>query len=481
MDSPALDQTDRLFFERSYLGKDKNGQKRSAADITHSLKRLTEFLRKDSGKRTVVLLDEYDVPLENACTNGYGRKMGNVIGPLLQNVLKTNSENLQFAVVTGCLRPAKEEIWSGLNHPEVNTVLSIREGDAIGFTEEETRKLLQDSGVGEHCQQVREWYEGYRFGNTVIYNPWSVIKFIEDKKVSPDAPPLTYWGSTGSNVIIQELAEKADQDTKELIDRAMQGEEISFPVQESIAYDKLFEKPENVLNVLLTAGYLTAVHFDGTAVRVRIPNKEVHEIFRNQIRDWFAQAVKTFDVHSLYAAMEQWDTAQMEVILTEEFLSVMNYHDSAEAFYHGVLLTLMQLNQEYLCVSNRESGTGRFDIMAKQRSRWNLGFVLEVKISGMPGELLSDAREGAKQITEKEYVKELLREGYRTVKTYSLAFCEKRCRVIQGGNHPGKCQANDVLIAVNRQSRTSCRLRGISFADGCVSGTKRSGTVPDME
>lgn len=432
LDSQALDQTDRLFFERIYLGKDKNGQKRSVVDITNSLKRLTEFLRKDSGKRTVVLLDEYDVPLENAYTNGYYRKMVNVIGPLMQNVLKTNSENLQFAVVTGCLRIAKEGIYTGLNNPEVNTVLSIREGDAVGFTEKETRKLLQDSGVGEHYQQAREWYDGYRFGNTVIYNPWSVIKFIEDKKVNPDAPPLTYWANTSGNFIIQELAEKAERDTKELIERAMQGEEISFPVQDNIVYDKLYQKPENVLNVMLSAGYLTAVHFDGKTVRARIPNKEVHEIFQNQIRDWFAQAVKTFDVHSLYAAMEQGNTDKIEVILTEEFLSAMSYYDSVEAFYHGVLLTLMQLNQEYLCVSNRESGTGRFDIMAKQRSRWNLGFILEVKISGKPGELLSDAREGAKQITKKEYVKELLREGYRTVKTYSLAFCEKRCRVIQG-------------------------------------------------
>ena len=328
--------------------------------MTNSLKRLTEFLRKGSGKRAVVLIDEYDVPFENAYANGYSRQMASVIGPMLQNVLKTNSENLQFAVVTGCLRIAKEGIYTGLNNPDINTVLSVRGGDAIGFTEEETRKLLEDSGAGTFAGQVREWYRGYQFGNAVIYNPWSVIKFIEDKNASPNAPPLAYWAGTSGNAIIRELAEKADQNTRDMIEQVMQGGEISFSFQDNIVFDELFEKPENALNVLLPAGYLTATHFDGETIQARIPNKEVHRIYREQIRDWFRQKVKTFDVHALYHAMEEGNVDRMQEILNEEFLCTINDADTAEAFYHGVLLMLMQLNGDYFAKATGKVETGDF-------------------------------------------------------------------------------------------------------------------------
>ena len=217
MNSPALNENDKRYFERIFKGNDDRGKEASLNDFLFSLKNLTEFLRKDSGKRAVVLIDEYDVPLEKAYQDGYYSDMVSVIGPLLQNVLKTNSENLQFAVVTGCLRIAKEGIYTGLNNPDVNTVLSRNGSDAIGFTEEEVKKLLDDSSVGDHFEQVSEWYDGYRFGDSIIYNPWSVIKFIEDLTVSPDAPPLTYWANTSGNAIIRELAERADEETREKI------------------------------------------------------------------------------------------------------------------------------------------------------------------------------------------------------------------------------------------------------------------------
>ena len=432
LDSPALDRTDRFFFERVYLGKDENGQKMSSVDLMNSLKRLTEFLRKDSGKRAVVLIDEYDVPLEKAYTNGYYREMVNIIGPMMQNVLKTNSENLQFAVVTGCLRIAKEGIYTGLNNPDINTVLSVRGGDAIGFTEEETRKLLEDSGAGTFAGQVREWYDGYRFGDTVIYNPWSVIKFIEDKNANPNAPPLAYWASTSENAIIRELAEKADQNTRDMIEQVIQGEEISFRLQDNIVYDELFEKPENVWNVMLSAGYLTATHFDGETIQARIPNKEVHRIYRDQIRDWFRQKVKMFDVHALYHAMEEGNVDRMQEILNEEFLCSMSYYDTTEAFYHGVLLTLMQLNGDYFCESNRESGNGRFDVMARRKVRQDLAFILEVKVSSLTEEMVSDAEKAAAQIEEKKYFMTLQRLRYRRIMTYGIAFCQKTCVICQG-------------------------------------------------
>lgn len=432
LESAALTETDKMYFQQILSGFDSQGNRVSLAEYKQSLKQLTYFLRKDSGKRAVVLIDEYDVPLEHAYSKGYYPKMVSVIGPLLQNALKTNSENLQFAVITGCLRIAKEGIYTGLNNPAVNTVLSHRGSNAFGFTEEEVRKLLQDSGVGDHFEQVREWYDGYRFGNTVIYNPWSVIKFIEDLNANPAALPLMYWANTSSNAIIRELAERADEGTRAKIEQAMQGEEISFALRDTIVYDELYDKPDNVLNVMLSAGYLTATSFDRETIRARIPNREVMGIYRDQISDWFTESVKTFDVYTFYAAMEQGDVAQLEQILTDEFMSAMSFYDTVEAFYHGILLTLTQLNRKYLCTSNRESGMGRFDILAKQKSRWDLAFILEAKVSKTPADMLSDARKGAKQIAEKGYCTELQREGYRKIMTYSLSFCEKRCRVIQG-------------------------------------------------
>ena len=432
MNSPTLNENDKRYFERIFNGNDDRGKEASLNDFLFSLKNLTEFLRKDSGKRAVVLIDEYDVPLEKAYQDGYYSNMVSVIGPLLQNVLKTNSENLQFAVVTGCLRIAKEEIYTGLNNPDVNTVLSRNESDAIGFTEKEVKKLLDDSGVGDHIGQVREWYDGYRFGDSIIYNPWSVIKFIEDLTVSPDAPPLTYWANTSGNAIIRELAERADEETREKIERAMQGEEIRFSLQDNIVYSELYNNPDNVLNVMLYTGYLTATGFDGETIQARIPNLEVHKIYKKQIGDWFRESVKAFDVRALYTALTEGDSAKAEQILTDEFMAAMSYYDTVEAFYHGIMLTLMQLNRNYICVSNRESGSGRFDIIAKQRTRWELAIILEAKISEKGTDMLSDAREVAKQITEKEYYTELQREGYEKIMYYGISFFQKRCRVVKG-------------------------------------------------
>ena len=432
LNSPALDEEEKQYFQRIRRGRDAEGQETARDDYLLSLKKLTEFLRKDSGKRAVVLIDEYDVPLEKAYQDGYYPDMISLIGPLLQNVLKTNSENLQFAVITGCLRLAKEGIYTGLNNPDINTVLLSGKNDAIGFTEEETRKLLTDSGVGNHYQQVKDWYDGYRFGNTVIYNPWSVIKFIEDLNADPKSPPLTYWANTSGNAIIRELAERADEETRDKIERAMQGEEISFALRDNIVYDELYNDPDNVLNVMLYTGYLTTVSFDGETILARIPNREVHKIYRDQIRSWFRESIRTFDIRLLYDAMERGDAAVVERILTDEFLSAMSYYDSVESFYHGVLLALMQLNQNFLCESNQESGNGRFDLASRCLNQRHLAIVMEVKISDNYEEMYSDAEIAAEQILEKNYVHNLQRARYKKIMTYGISFYRKTCAVVQG-------------------------------------------------
>ena len=266
----------------------------------------------------------------------------------------------------------------------------------------------------------------------MIYNPWSVIKFIEDKNASPNAPPLAYWAGTSGNAIIRELAEKADQNTRDMIEQVMQGGEISFSFQDNIAFAELFEKPENALKVLLSAGYMTATHFDWETIQARIPNKEVHRIYRNQIRDWFRQKVKTFDVHALYHAMEEGNVDRMQEILNEEFLCTINDADTAEAFYHGVLLTLMQLNGDYFCESSRESGNGRFLVMARRKVRQDLAFILEVKVSSATEERISVAEKAAAQIAGKKVFMTLQRLRYRKIMTYGIAFCQKTCVICQG-------------------------------------------------
>ena len=434
--SDRLSELEKLDFQRVLYGKDETGRKEDIADYKKSLKNLTAFLQKDSGKRAVVLIDEYDVPLEKAYQNGYYNEMVGLIGPMLQNVLKTNSENLQFAVITGCLRIAKEGIYTGLNNPEINTVTSVRNGDAIGFTEEEVRKLMTDSGVAESFPDAKEWYDGYRFGNAVIYNPWSVIKFIEDRAVEPKCCPRPYWAGTSGNAIVRELADHADDETREKAEKLVQGEEITFVLKDDIVYDDLFREPDNVFNVMLSAGYLTAVSMEEnsgrTEVRARIPNREVRQIYTGKFAEWFRDSITAFDIRELYRMMEQGNTERMEEILTDCFLSSMSYFDTQEAFYHGVMLALMQLNRDYLCRSNRESGSGRFDMVCKQRIRWKLAFVLEFKVSKTPGELASDAKRAAEQIEEKGYITDLQAEGYEKIMTYGFAFCEKRCRVVRG-------------------------------------------------
>ena len=437
LESDVLDMADRRYFERMSQDREERGKDLEPVDVRVSLQKLTAFLRRVTGKRTVVLIDEYDVPLEKAYRNGYYRQMVDVVGPMLQNVLKTNSVNLQFAVVTGCLRIAKEGIYTGLNNPEINTVYTDVLSDAIGFTDSEVRHLLSDSGLEDHFQEVRDWYDGYRFGNTVMYNPWSVIKHVEALTVNPKSEPKLYWAGTSENAILRELAERADEETRDKAEQLVLGGEIAFELRDDTVYDDLFRNADNVFNVMLATGYITATYSDAVTVRARIPNREVRLIFKQKFGEWFRESAKTFDVKGLYAFMERGDVEQMEETLNDRFLSAMSYFDTLEAFYHGMTMTLMQLNDDYVVKSNRESGSGRFDVTCKQKRRWKLAFVLEFKVSDMPKFMLRDARLAASQIEKMHYVQDFLDEGYEKVMTYGFAFCEKRCRICRGKDFGG--------------------------------------------
>lgn len=401
-------------------------------DAAVALQKLSEFLTRVYGKKTVVLIDEYDVPLEKAYSGGYYQEMIDLISPLLQNVLKTNSANIQFAVVTGCLRIARESIYTGLNNPEINTVLSDALDDAIGFTEEETRRLLTDSSFSDHFAEVQDWYDGYHFGRKTIYNPWSVIKHIEALTMNPAAVPQDYWAGTSENAIIRDLAARGSLEVKEKAERLLAGESITFEERDNIVYAELDYHDDNVFNVMLHSGYLTATAHDGDTVTAVIPNKEVQKIFRTQIRKWFENAAKTFDVRSLYAAMEDGDTRKFREILVEEFLSCMSYFDTQEAYYHGILLALLAQNRAFRVTSNRESGRGRFDLQCRERVRQHAAYIIEVKVSKTQRAMAKDADRGASQAKTKRYAEEALRDGYETVRTYGIAFFEKDCRISAG-------------------------------------------------
>ena len=437
LESEVLFQEDRDYIERILKGIDpRTGKETGVSDYKVSLQNLTEYLRRMHGKRTVVLIDEYDVPLEKAYQGGYYSEMIDVISGMLQNVLKTNSENLQFAVVTGCLRIAKESIYTGLNNPEINTVMSYDESDVFGFTEDEVLELLKGNGLSERMEDVKAWYDGYIFGKTVIYNPWSVIKFIEKVKSGDPAEPREHWGNTSGNEILKELAAKGSRTVKDKVESLMRGEEIRFAFSEHIVYSEISYQDDNIFNIMLHTGYLTATSFEGRQVTARIPNKEVATIFEEQIRTWFDGHVKeAFNGNAMYQAMRKGNSdgaAALQSILKKEILPAISYYDTLEAFYHGVLLTLMASNQDYMVSSNRESGLGRFDIVSKLRYDLDDAIALEGKVASSLAEMAKLAEEAAKQIEKMKYVADLLREGYEKVYTYGIAFFGKTCRVCAG-------------------------------------------------
>ena len=433
LDSDRLTSRNRAYFKKIMTGVDEEtGKRTTPADYRLSLKRLTEYLRKAYGKKAVVLIDEYDVPLEKAYRGGYYQKMIGILSPLLQNVLKTNSANLQFAVVTGCLRIAKESIYTGLNNPEVNTVLSDSLSDIIGFTEAETEKLLADSGFPAHFAEVRDWYDGYQFGRTRIYNPWSVILHIEALTANPAAKPGLHWAGTSENAILRELAARGSLEVKEKVERLMRGESVTFASRDNIVYSELDYHDDNVFNVMLHTGYLTASDHDNETITAVIPNREVHRIYRDQIRGWFDESMKLFDVRRLYSAMERGDTKTFRELLVGQFLVSMSYFDTQEAYYHGLLLALLAQNTAFRVTSNRESGRGRFDLQCAEIVKQREAYILEVKVSAGRKAMAADAERGAKQARTKHYAMEALREGYERACTFGIAFSGRDCRVCAG-------------------------------------------------
>lgn len=401
-------------------------------DYSGALKFLNKCLYEVTGNKAVILIDEYDVPLENSYFEGFYEKNVKFIRSLFESALKTN-EYLQFAVITGCLRISKESIFTGLNHLNIISVLDRQYSEHFGFTEPEVLDMMKYYRVESRFHTMKEWYDGYTFGDIEVYNPWSVINYLDDLNADIHAFPRPYWINTSSNEIIKDLIVRADGKTKEQIEQLLDGKTLNIQVHEEVTYDDMRSKGENLWNFLYFTGYLTKTdeYFRESSIylRVRIPNVEVKTIYQNTILQWFRTEIEKQDFQDLYRAMEEGNAERMGEILTEQLFSVISFYDSAENFYHGFLTGILSQSSQYRVKSNRESGNGRSDIMVKSPSLRGRSFILEVKVSDNIDELETDAEEALRQIYEKKYMEELRTEGYRKIDCYGIAFYRKDCEV----------------------------------------------------
>lgn len=441
-DSDKLTQIER----EQYKGLTiiKNG--RLAFDkekLISSLQLLSQLLYKHYGKKTVILIDEYDVPLDKAFQNGYYNEMVSLIRGLFGQALKTN-EFLQFAVLTGCLRISKESIFTGLNNFKVMSITDSRFDEQFGFTDEEVRKLLSDYGMDSHFDEVKEWYDGYHFGRADVYCPWDVINHADHLRDDSDAKPQTYWINSSGNSLVSRLINRADSSTKDEIERLIAGEAIEKVIRQDLTYDEIENSIDNIWSVLFTTGYLTKIgdvklaDSESYAYKLVIPNKEVREVFVLQIQEWFKAVVANDnDTMKLLskAILDKDETvlARQLNIVMGRMISILDTKapdDMKENFYHGLLLGLLRgSNPDWLIKSNRESGDGFSDILIKPENP-DLGIVIEVKYAKEFKGLDAACDAAMAQIKQKRYDETLRDEGRCDILAYGIAFCRKRCRVV---------------------------------------------------
>ena len=400
--------------------------------VRGSLKLFSRCMYKITGKNTVILIDEYDVPLENAYFRGFYEKMVIFIRSLFESALKTN-DYLQFAVITGCLRISKESIFTGLNHLKIISILDQQYSEHFGFTESEVLQMMQYYGVESRFSTMKEWYNGYIFGDTRIYNPWSVINYMSDLNTKLTVFPRSYWINTSSNDIIKDLIVRADRETKSQIETLLRGDTLDIQVHEEVTYGDMYSNNENLWNFLYFTGYLTKEkeYFKESIIflKVLIPNIEVKTIYQSTILNWMKGNIKKENFHDLYQAIEDGNEDKMRDILNSQLFQTISFFDSAENFYHGFLTGILSQSENYLVKSNRESGDGRSDITVKSPSLRGRSFVLELKVSDSVDNLEVDAERALQQIYDRNYMEELKTEGYRKIDCYGISFYRKDCEV----------------------------------------------------
>ncbi len=400
-------------------------------DITESLKLLCQLLEKHYGQKPILLIDEYDVPLDKAFLHGYYPQMIDLIRSMFGAALKTN-DSLFFAVLTGCLRVSKESIFTGLNNLKTLSISNVKFNEYFGFTDEEVGRMLADYGLEAHQAEAREWYDGYRFGNQDVYCPWDIINYVNELRSDPEAEPKPYWMNTSGNDMVRRLIAKASDGTTQMeIERLIAGDTITKMINEQLTHSEIDENLENIWSLLYMTGYLTVARKpSGGRYELRIPNREVREIFKRQVLSWFTERARaaTEKLAGLYEAFEKGDAEAIEKLLNRQLITTVSFYDAYESFYHGFLLALLSTCVDWCVSSNAETGRGRSDITVERRDR-ELGFVIEIKEVRTRAKL-DEARAAAmKQAEDRDYAAVMLRYGVETVFTYGIAFCDKRCRV----------------------------------------------------
>ena len=433
--SDALTDEDRTLFTKMLHGQDDN--------IEDSIRMLSQLLYKHYGQKVVILIDEYDVPLDKAFQNGYYKEMVSLIRGLFGQALKTN-EFLQFAVLTGCLRVSKESIFTGLNNFEINSIVDIDHDEQFGFTDDEVMKLLSDYDRSERYPDAKEWYDGYHFGNADIYCPWDVINFAKKLVSDPSARPSAFWINSSGNDMVKRFVDKADQTTRDEIEKLVAGGFVEKQLRLDLTYDEIDNTIDNLWSVLFTTGYLTKIgevklpDSESYAYKLVIPNKEVREVFILQIQEWFKAVVAKDDdtMKLLSRAILDKDEKQIARQLNIVMSHIISILDTKapdamkENFYHGLLLGLLRgSNPDWLIKSNRESGDGFSDILIEPEDP-DAGIVIEVKYAKEMKALDAACETAMAQIKDKCYDEALRDEGRCDILAYGIAFCRKRCRVV---------------------------------------------------
>lgn len=439
MDSTKLTDREKEQYGLFIKGGDRIPFEMDEVTLTGSLKTLSLLLEKHHGKQTVLLIDEYDVPLSKASEHGYYKEMAMLIRKLFEQVLKTN-ESLKLAVLTGCMRISKESIFTGLNNFEVLSVADVRFDEYFGFTDKEVRKLLEYYHLSDKYQQVKEWYDGYQFGNVEVYCPWDVMNYCVTLLADPNAEPQNYWINTSSNEAVRRFIRESDNSgtIRREIEGLVAGECIIKELHQELTYEDMYQTIDNIWSVLFTTGYLTQRgRSEGNIFRLAIPNREIRNIFTTQIMQLFRENVKKDGelLNRFCEALENGNTESAEKCFGEYLRKTISIRDTSvrkemkENFYHGILLGILGIKENWIVRSNRESGEGYSDILIETDDT-AMGIVIEMKYAE-DGNLQKAAEKALKQIESKQYEEALYDEGIEQILRYGIACYKKRCKILR--------------------------------------------------
>ena len=400
-------------------------------ELKNSFVTLTRAMAAHYGKPVILLLDEYDVPIAKASAKGYYAEMLDVVKGLMQ-ALKDN-DALRFAVVTGCLRIAKESIFTGTNNFVSDTISSSHLNEYFGFTQADVDQILKDADCMEHADDIKNWYDGYHFGDLDVYCPWDVMNYLRDLQRNPKAKPASYWKNTSDNAIIRSFLDYAEGDIAEKLETLMSGGRIVQKIREDLTYDYLHSSEENLWSILYATGYLTQVREDAltetlppNTAALMIPNAEIREIFETTVQDWFADTAKEEDRKPLFDAVWSGDTETLTNEMNKLLRKTISYHDYKEDFYHAFLAGIFS-GAGYSVKSNQEHGEGRSDVLVKNPRNARIA-IFEAKYAKKLGDLEPCCEAALQQIDKRQYAKEF-EDDYDTILCYGIAFYKKRCLV----------------------------------------------------